>query len=254
VLFRSKADQDVFNLLLQVMGEGRLTDALGRTADFTNAILILTSNLGVREAGSQLGFREGRSRGGSVYVSAAEKFFKPEFFNRLDRVVPFEQLRREDVQVIARQLIQGVFAREGLVRRRVVLQVDDRAMETIVDQGYHPTMGARALKRAIEKHLTQPVAARLASMRAETPTIISVHANPEGGALDVRVESLTGVERQDQLTQLLERNQPQVIVARVESVVLRIEEAAGSLRPEGAIVPGEIQPEHERYFAIKEQA
>lgn len=92
-------------------------------------------------------------------------------------------------------------------------------------------------------------------MRAETPTIVSVHAKPEGGVgLDVRVESLTGVERQDQLTQLLERNQPQVIVARVESVVLRIEEAAGHLRPEGAIVPEEIQPEHERYFAIKEQA
>jgi ATP-dependent Clp protease ATP-binding subunit ClpA len=115
-----KADREVFDLLLQVMGDGRLTDALGYTADFTNTILILTSNLGVREASSNLGFRESHSREGSIYHRAAERFFKPEFFNRLDRIVPFERLRRKDVQSIARNLIQDVFAREGLLRRRVI--------------------------------------------------------------------------------------------------------------------------------------
>jgi ATP-dependent Clp protease ATP-binding subunit ClpA len=250
-----KADKDVFNLLLQVMGEGRLTDALGRTVDFTNTILILTSNLGVREASSHLGFREDQSGEGSPYVRAAEQFFKPEFFNRLDRVVPFERLRREDVQMIARGLIQGVFAREGLIRRRVVLRVDDVAMERIVDQGYHPTLGARALKRAIERQLTQPVASRLAAMKTETPTIVSVHAGGEDGhGIAVQVEGLIGASRENTIAILLGLNEPKSIVELVESAVSRIEDSASSLRPEGAIAPEEIRPEHQRYFAVKEQA
>src|SRR5262249_48367269 len=118
-----KAHKDVFDLLLQVMGDGRLTDALGRTVDFTNTILIMTSNLGVREASTHLGFRQNESSEASVYIQAAEKFFKPEFFNRLDRIIPFERLRREDVQKIALRLIRDVFARDGLMRRKCILQV-----------------------------------------------------------------------------------------------------------------------------------
>ena len=91
-----KAHPDVFNLLLQVLGDGRLTDAHGRTADFSNAIIILTSNLGSREANVKLGFRETNDSNASIYRQAAEKFFRPEFFNRLDRIIPFENLRRKD--------------------------------------------------------------------------------------------------------------------------------------------------------------
>ena len=108
-----KANPDVFALLLQVMGEGRLTDAQGRSVDFGNAIIILTSNLGTRQAGKQLGFGAGDRRQDAVYVEAAEKFFAPEFVNRLDRVIPFAQLTREEVAGIARILIQDVLGREG---------------------------------------------------------------------------------------------------------------------------------------------
>ena len=87
-----KADPEVFDLLLSVLGEGRLTDALGRTADFSNAIIIMTSNLGVREAEGNLGFVSEDDRS-FAYTRAAEKFFRPEFFNRLDRVIPFKKLR-----------------------------------------------------------------------------------------------------------------------------------------------------------------
>ncbi len=138
-----KAHRDVFDLLLQVMGEGRLTDALGRTADFTNALIILTSNLGVKQASSDLGFTPDEGSQSSTYMQAAEKFFRPEFFNRLDRIVPFERLSREHVAQIARHLIQDIFAREGLARRKCLLRVDDEAMARIIDEGYHPTLGAR---------------------------------------------------------------------------------------------------------------
>src|SRR5208282_3703901 len=84
-----KGHPEVFDLLLQVLGEGRLTDALGRTVDFTNCLLILTSNLGVREAQTQFGYIQDRAARQEVYLEAAQRFFRPEFFNRLDRIVPF---------------------------------------------------------------------------------------------------------------------------------------------------------------------
>src|SRR5207237_6737948 len=89
-----KAHPEVFDLLLQVLGEGRLTDALGRTVDFTNTLIVLTSNLGVRESESALGFRQDDAAGDALFVQAAERFFRPEFFNRLDRVLPFRRLTR----------------------------------------------------------------------------------------------------------------------------------------------------------------
>src|SRR5262249_32722457 len=99
-----KAHPEVFDVLLQVLGEGRLTDALGRTVDFGNTLIVLTSNLGVRQAESSLGFGIGRDdRSDEVYRRAAEAFFRPEFFNRLDRIVPFRRLGSNDLRAIARQ-------------------------------------------------------------------------------------------------------------------------------------------------------
>ena len=110
-----KGDPEVFDLLLQVLGEGRLTDALGRTADFTNAIIILTSNLGVREAEAQVGFREDSAAAAHSYTRAAEKFFRPEFFNRLDRVIPFRRLSREHTRMIAERLVNDVLRAKAFV-------------------------------------------------------------------------------------------------------------------------------------------
>ncbi|HVW02544.1 MAG TPA: AAA family ATPase, partial [Planctomycetaceae bacterium] len=113
-----KAHPDVFDLLLQVLGEGRLTDSLGRTADFSNTLIILTSNLGVRDAAGRLGFGETDRPDPRVFTKAAEKFFRPEFFNRLERIVPFNALGRTEIRQIARLAIEDVLGREGLARRK----------------------------------------------------------------------------------------------------------------------------------------
>ncbi|MDP6355898.1 MAG: AAA family ATPase, partial [Planctomycetota bacterium] len=140
-----KADPSVFDLLLQVMGEGRLTDAHGRTVDFSNAIIILTSNLGVKDAMNRMGFLDEESDEQSIYTDASEKFFRPEFVNRLDRIVPFSRLKHDDVLQISRLLIEKVFHREGLIRRKCVLDIHDEALERVVSKGFHPQLGARAV-------------------------------------------------------------------------------------------------------------
>src|SRR5256885_9348001 len=87
-----KAHPAVFDLLLQVLGEGRLTDSHGRTSDFTSAVVIMTSNLGTREASTSFGLRPGNASRDETFLDAARRFFRPEFFNRIDRIVPFEPL------------------------------------------------------------------------------------------------------------------------------------------------------------------
>ncbi|MBO0798661.1 MAG: ATP-dependent Clp protease ATP-binding subunit, partial [Blastocatellia bacterium] len=245
-----KAQRDVFNLLLQVMGDGRLTDSLGRTADFTNVILIMTSNLGVKEAAGELGFGSQQVNERSIYMQAAERFFSPEFFNRLDRIVPFERLNREAVRQIAGHLIAQLFQREGLARRRCVLNVDQRALAQIVERGFHPQLGARALKRAIENELAQPVAQYLSSSHPASPTVIKVL--PEAGGLRVDVQALVDAVPAERSPASLLKN-PLTALARIEEFIERTEGDVAEMQPAGAISLDAVQPEHRRYFALREQ-
>ena len=109
-----KAHPDVFDLLLQVLGEGRLTDALGNTVDFGNTFVIMTSNLGSTEASGIAGFGENKPRVGA-YLQAVERFFRPEFVNRLDKIIPFDPLTEDQIHDITRRLIESVAQREGFL-------------------------------------------------------------------------------------------------------------------------------------------
>jgi ATP-dependent Clp protease ATP-binding subunit ClpA len=243
-----KAHPEVFDLLLQVLGEGRLTDALGRTVDFSNTLIVLTSNLGSREAQQTLGFHAG-GHNRDAYLEAARRFFRPEFFNRLDRIVPFDRLDREQVGRIARGLIHEVLQREGLVRRKCVLRLEDPALEHVVDQGFDPVMGARALKRAIERQLTQPVAARLARGLPETITVISAYPGPDGLRIDV-----TALEEVEHLPESHRRlAEPEKVVRGVLAALRRIEERHAHLRPQGEISAASLEGEQVFYFVIQEQ-
>src|ERR1043166_4518155 len=228
-----KAHPAVFDLLLGVMGDGRLTDARGLLVDFSNTIIILTSNLGTREAASDLGFRQTNRSEASVYRLAAEKFFKPEFFNRLSRVVPFERLSREDVQRIANLLIEDVFKREGLVRRGVKLVVESGALKLLVEAGYHPQLGARALKRTLERQVTAPIAARLSATEPDQPLIIFL--KDEQGSIRVEVCTLKVVETGAPVS----ISDTAEFLDRIEDVLIRVEDLANCLYPVGEILIGD---------------
>src|ERR1041385_544336 len=230
-----KAHPAVFDLLLGVMGDGRLTDARGQLVDFSNTIIILTSNLGAREAASDLGFRQTNRSEASVYRLAAEKFFKPAFFNRLSRVVPFERLSREDVQRIANLLIEDVFKREGLVRRGVKLVVEIGALKLLVEAGYHPQLGARALKRTLERQVTAPIAARLSATEPDQPLIIFL--KDEQGSIRVEVCTLKVVETGAPVS----ISDTAEFLDRIEDVLIRVEDLANCLYPVGEILIGDSQ-------------
>jgi ATP-dependent Clp protease ATP-binding subunit ClpC len=248
-----KAHPDVFNLLLQVMGDGRLTDSLGRTVDFTNVILIMTSNLGVREAGTNLGFAEDAFRESSVYTTAAEKFFKPEFFNRLDRIIPFGRLSREDVEKIAHQVIDGILSRQGLAGRKCLVDIDRRAMDRVIDQGYHPRLGARALKRALEKQVTRRLADKLASTGPNTPMVIRICPAADG-ELAVVVDALRGAAPGVGIYAALAARSASGVLDAIDRAVDRIDADLAHLGSEGPIATDDVAPEHVAYFHAKEQA
>ena len=194
-----KAHSTAFDALLSVTGEGRLTDAAGRTADFRNAIIIMTSNLGASRQGSTgLGFLAADSiaaadRVRRHYVAEAERFFRPEFFNRLDRVVVFHPLQEETVRRIARREVGRLLLREGIVRRQLLVEVDDAAVDVLARRGFHPTYGARPLQREIERTVIHPLA-RLLGERSPRPGDL-VHVRAAGGGLAVELERVTVPDR-----------------------------------------------------------
>jgi ATP-dependent Clp protease ATP-binding subunit ClpC len=244
-----KADPEVFDLLLQVLGEGRLTDSLGRTADFTSAIVIMTSNLGVREAEGNLGFVPESDRS-HAYTRAAERFFRPEFFNRLDRVVPFRKLTRDEMGGIARRLVLEVLSREGFTQRKCVLNVAPEALERVIEAGYDPALGARAMKRAVERELTQPAAARLAALDASALTVVTVSARNNALAVSVTAPPWAAKVPVAERAELPVSVRLDAAFAALE----RIDGALEALRPKQPVSGGAFTPEHERYFAIKELA
>ncbi len=239
-----KAHPDLFDLLLQVTGEGRLTDALGRTADFSNCVIVMTSNLGVATAGRKIGLVEDPQTRRQAFVKAAEDFFRPEFFNRIDRVVPFSSLERGEMKRIAHQVLARVFQRDGLVRRRCALEVTDAALERIVDAGYHPQYGGRALKRAIEQQLLQPVAAGLSGVAPELPAVIGIY--PRGQQITAQVFPLASVAPAPARPTPVS---PEQTLSQAQGFLARVQNELESLRPDSS---SGLSREQVRYYAFKE--
>ncbi|MNF68123.1 Chaperone protein ClpB [compost metagenome] len=148
-----KAHPDVFNILLQVMEDGRLTDSHGRTVDFRNTVIVMTSNLGSTQIQELVGDREAQR---AAVMDAVSSHFRPEFVNRIDEVVVFEPLAREQIAGIAQ--IQLGRLRQRLTERELSLELSDAALDKLVAIGYDPVYGARPLKRAIQRWIENPLA------------------------------------------------------------------------------------------------
>ena len=168
-----KAHPDVFNMLLQILEDGRLTDAKGRTVDFKNTLLIMTSNIGskvIEKGGGGLGFEFEQDQAESQYNrirslvnEELKQYFRPEFLNRLDEIIVFRQLTKDEVKEISDILLKEVFVR--LTEKNIHLQVTERFKERLVEEGYNPSYGARPLRRAIMRLLEDTLAEEILSGR-----------------------------------------------------------------------------------------
>lgn len=243
-----KAHPDVFDLLLQLLEDGRLTDAGGRTADATGAFIVLTSNLGADEIGRATGFGDEPASADAVYLRAAERFFRPELFNRIDRIVPFRRLAREDVRSLADVQLQQLLARDGLSRRKMTLEADPGVLEHLVDVGYDPELGARALRRTVDRLVARPVATRLSGLPPNEPTVVGLGLRD--GEIDVRVHSLRTAAPIDTLE--VELGRAEEVLARVEAALDRIELGLHGAAPQASYDPTEIDPERQRQLALRE--
>lgn len=172
-----KAHPDVFNVLLQVLDEGRLTDGQGRTVDFRNTIIILTSNLG-SHALTEL--EEGAAMGPArdAVMEAVRAHFRPEFLNRLDEIIIFDRLAREDMAGIVS--IQLGRLEKRLAGRKIGIELDEDARQWLADRGYDPAYGARPLKRVIQKALEDPLAELILGGSVTDGESVSVTAGSEG--------------------------------------------------------------------------
>ncbi|MCA9611963.1 MAG: ATP-dependent Clp protease ATP-binding subunit [Myxococcales bacterium] len=179
-----KAHPSVFDLLLQVTGEGRLTDGRGRTAHFHNAILILTSNLGASHGARTLGIDARASADDPM--DAIRKHFRPELVGRLDRVIPFLALGPEEIAHVTRLTVERVVQRRGLRDRGVALEVSEDALRVLATGGYDAVYGARALRRHVESALVSPLGDLLSSVgrvaAGSTVFVRSEDASPAEGA------------------------------------------------------------------------
>lgn len=168
-----KAHPLFFDLLLQVLGEGRLTDALGRVADFSNAVVIMTSNLGAQSFQRGLvGFNQAqatRQAASKHFLEAVRKALRPEMFNRIDRIVPFAPLDEATVERIAVRELERIRQRDGLRYRGVTLEIAEGVAQHFARRGYDPRYGARPLKRVIERELLVPLAEQLNQQSSDKP-------------------------------------------------------------------------------------
>jgi ATP-dependent Clp protease ATP-binding subunit ClpB len=172
-----KAHPDVFNVLLQVLDDGQLTDGQGRTVDFKQTLIVLTSNLGA-QALSQLPDGVDSSGAKREVMEAVRMHFRPEFLNRLDETIIFDRLTRADMTGIVE--IQLGLLRKRLARRGVELEVDAAAEQWLADEGYDPVFGARPLKRVIQRSLQDELAGLILSGEVQDGETVRVTAGPEG--------------------------------------------------------------------------
>ncbi|MCB6615936.1 ATP-dependent chaperone ClpB [Ruminococcus sp. 210702-SL.1.03] len=174
-----KAHPDVFNILLQVLDDGRITDSQGRTVDFKNTIIILTSNLGSQA------LLDGIQEDGSISPEAVKnveallhRSFRPEFLNRLDEIVYYKPLRREEISKIVKLMIAELDKR--LEDKRIHVEVSEKAMNAIIEQGFDPSFGARPLKRFIQRNIETLIAKKIIAGEIDTDSTVMVDYG-EGG-------------------------------------------------------------------------
>ena len=202
-----KAHPDVFNLLLQVLEDGRLTDSKGRTVDFKNTLLIMTSNVGskvIEKGGGGLGFDFAANQEDGLYTrirslvnEELKQYFRPEFLNRLDEIIVFRQLTKPEVKEIADLMLNEFFKR--MLAKDIVLTVTDRFKDLLVQEGYNPSYGARPLRRAIMRLLEDSLAEEILTGKVREGACVQVDVDDDGKVKVIEQQALSGSENNLQL-------------------------------------------------------
>jgi len=243
-----KSHLNVFDLCLQIFDAGRLTDGRGRLVDFRRTVVILTSNIGAEGPGLRLGFGTGGNQAPTPAVADPDRtlrelsrVFRPEFLNRIDRIVSFRPLSLEVAERIARRELQLVLQRSGVARRGLAVNTDPSVVSLLVREGYSPHFGARPLKRTVERHILLPLARFIAGARGREHSVLSLVARdnkvevhvisepPRAPKVAAKSETreASGAGRLYELTQRM-----QGVEARLESLHSRKSElVAMTLRP-----------------------
>ncbi|MCX5748555.1 MAG: AAA family ATPase, partial [Proteobacteria bacterium] len=180
-----KADAAAFDLLLGVIGEGRLTDVLGRLVDFRMAVIVMTTNLGAGDP-QPAGFSSAKDQGAD-HVGAIRKFFRPELLGRLDAVIAFKPLATAALERVVDLQLDLLRKRPGFVSRNLRLEMTPAARTRLATLGYDPKLGARPLRRTIEDLVVAPLAERMASSPTWRDATIWIRAASESGHADVTI-------------------------------------------------------------------
>merc|ERR1712159_949051 len=182
-----KAHPDIFNMMLQVLEDGRLTDSKGRTVDFKNALIILTSNVGshvIEKGGGGFGFQltgeedNSYNRIKTLVNEELKQYFRPEFLNRLDDIIVFRQLTKTEVKQIADIMLKDVITRA--LEKNIQLEVTERFKDRLVEDGFNPSFGARPLRRAIIRLVEDSIAEKILAGEVEDGDSIILDVDEEG--------------------------------------------------------------------------
>ncbi|MFN8342728.1 MAG: AAA family ATPase [Cyclobacteriaceae bacterium] len=201
---KSAPDPDVFNILLQVLDDGILTDGLGRRVDFRNTIIIMTSNIGVRDLkdfGAGIGFATKARQENveeamkSTIQNALKRAFSPEFLNRIDDVIVFNSLQREHIHKIIDITLGKVFGRINALGYQI--ELTEKAKDFLSEKGYDQQFGARPLNRAIQKYLEDPVAEEILKGEAEEGSTILADHEPGAEQLHIKVKKAKASSKKD---------------------------------------------------------
>ena len=209
-----KAHPDVFNILLQILEDGRLTDAQGRTVDFRHCIVIMTSNIGASEIAREfnIGFSTSEGETGISYddmknriMGELKRVFRPEFMNRIDEVIVFHKLSKEEIKEIVELLLTRI--RQSMAERELQLELTEEAKDLLVEKGWDPTMGARPLRRAIQRYIEDPLADFV--LRAQVPSGSTVMVDTTGTDGTKDSEATTDGEPEVKLTVIEPQHKPE---------------------------------------------
>lgn len=187
-----KAHPTFFDLLLQVLSEGRLSDNQGKTVNFCSTIIIMTSNIGAEklQRGTIGWDTQDESSSSELYISAIENYFRPELFNRIDRVIPFGALNQPLVRKVVEREIALFKAREGIKYRRMDLFIDDKVLNYLAKVGFHPKYGARQLQRSIQDELVIPLARQLNQQDYDEQIIVNVGMRKDKITFKIQLDPL----------------------------------------------------------------